>query len=860
MQIREEVYGPKDLRIPPALTNLARIYRWTERYRDAETLLKRAIAIREEIYGPDHEFTATSVGELGVLYMIMGRYAESERLNRRALTTFERIFGPEHRRVAEALSSLGETYYQQGRYLEGVELFRRSVSIVEKIRGPTDRALVFPLRMLGQSERRLRRPNDAVPYLTRALQIAESAYGPDSRRVAQAGGVLARALIDARRDSEAEPLLRRFLAINEKELGPDSAAVAYDNLHLARLKIRQGQPREAEAVSLRAVDNIIKQKGPEDSEVAWARLVLASALENQNRIDPALAELRQSTRIFQAQMDRSREERSGSALTEQASYRGAFMDHVFLLWRAQSTNASQRRELTGEAFGIVQLAQATGTEAAVARMAARFASGTDRLAQTVREREDALERWRAKDTSLVQLQGRPRSERDPQQETRLRAELRELDVRLKDLDARIARDFPEYAALASPRPAALAEIQLLLRPDEAMVLWLVGGRRSLVMAVRRDRTHFARVDIGQEELNRAVRELREGLDPSNVTSLQDIPPFDMTKAHRLYQSIFAPIEPALEGARHVFLVPDAGLQSLPLGVLVTAPPTMPVAGIADYRSVNWLARRYATKVLPSVGSLKSLRQFARTARASAPFIGIGAPALEGEPGATRGVDMGRLYSRGAVANADELRKLPPLPETADELQAIARTLGAGVGDLYLRARASEKQIRAVEFKRYRVVAFATHGLMAGEFSDVGEPALVLTPPAEASLEDDGLLTASEIASLQLDADWVILSACNTAAADGTPGAEGLSGLARAFFYAGSRALLVSHWAVLSDAAVKLTTKMLGESAADPALPRSEAHRRAMLALAGDKDNPHYAHPMFWAPFVVVGEGGPSVRQ
>jgi CHAT domain-containing protein len=221
--------------------------------------------------------------------------------------------------------------------------------------------------------------------------------------------------------------------------------------------------------------------------------------------------------------------------------------------------------------------------------------------------------------------------------------------------------------------------------------------------------------------------------------------------------------------------------------------------------------------------------------------------------------MGKLYSRGAVADADEIRKLPSLPETADELTAMAKTLGAPTSDLYLGKRANEKQVRTVDFRRYRVVAFATHGLMAGEFSDVGEPALVLTPPAQASAEDDGLLTASEIAGLQLDADWVILSACNTAAADGTPGAEGLSGLARAFFYAGTRALLVSHWAVLSDATVKLTTRMLSESTGDPKLPRSEAHRRAMLALAADAENPHYAHPMFWAPFVVVGEGGPSAR-
>ena len=155
---------------------------------------------------------------------------------------------------------------------------------------------------------------------------------------------------------------------------------------------------------------------------------------------------------------------------------------------------------------------------------------------------------------------------------------------------------------------------------------------------------------------------------------------------------------------------------------------------------------------------------------------------------------------------------------------------------------------------YRVVAFATHGLMAGDFEGIAEPALVLTPPEEASEEDDGLLVSSEIAQLKLNADWVVLSACNTAAADGTPGAAGLSGLAKAFFYAGSRGLLVSHWPVETKSAQRLTTGAFEALAADPDLGRSEALRQSILALIDDEADPHYAHPAFWAPFVVVGEG------
>ena len=103
------------------------------------------------------------------------------------------------------------------------------------------------------------------------------------------------------------------------------------------------------------------------------------------------------------------------------------------------------------------------------------------------------------------------------------------------------------------------------------------------------------------------------------------------------------------------------------------------------------------------------------------------------------------------------------------------------------------------------------------------------------------------------------SACNTAAGD-APGAEGLSGLAKAFFYAGARALLVSHWSVQSKAAVRLTTRMLTEAAQHPAIGRAEALRRSMLALMDDTENEHFAHPLFWAPFVVVGEGGVPGRR
>jgi CHAT domain-containing protein len=144
--------------------------------------------------------------------------------------------------------------------------------------------------------------------------------------------------------------------------------------------------------------------------------------------------------------------------------------------------------------------------------------------------------------------------------------------------------------------------------------------------------------------------------------------------------------------------------------------------------------------------------------------------------------------------------------------------------------------------------------VAGDLSGLTEPALVFTPPREASALDDGLLTASEAAKLNLAADWVILSACNTASGDGTPGADGLSGLARAFFYAGARTLLVSHWPVRDDAAARLTTRTFANLKAEPDLGKADAYRRAVLDMIADERDPSLAHPAIWSPFVVVGEG------
>jgi CHAT domain-containing protein len=168
----------------------------------------------------------------------------------------------------------------------------------------------------------------------------------------------------------------------------------------------------------------------------------------------------------------------------------------------------------------------------------------------------------------------------------------------------------------------------------------------------------------------------------------------------------------------------------------------------------------------------------------------------------------------------------------------------------------------MDLSRFRIVAFATHGLIPGDLEGLTQPALALTAPEVAGVSGDGLLTVEKVLPLKLDADWVVLSACNTAAGAGA-GAEAFSGLGRAFFYAGTRALLVTNWSVHSASARELISELFRRQSADRALPRAEALRQAMMSMlegpgfvnASGKTLFTYAHPFFWAPYSIIGDGG-----
>jgi CHAT domain-containing protein len=788
------------------------------KYAEAETWANKALDLAQTESGADSTAYATSLHNLAWIYKEQARYAEAEPLMKRALAIREKALGPDHPNVAQSLNDLAILYFDQGRYAEAEPLQKRALAIDEKTLRPDDYILATDLDNLALIYEVQGRFTEAEPLMKRALAIREKALGPDNPDVATGLNNLANLYTDQRRYAEAEPLMKRALAIDEETFGPENPIVA---LGLTNLSI---------------------------------------LYSNQHRYDDELFLIVRAADITAHRAAGSKEQSKGGQ-SELRSHRDIFLEEFIVTAELISAGDTRRPWLQDLGFAALQWSKASDTAAAVSHMAARFAAGSDALANLVRQRQEVQNRLDANETAILKTVTQPSNMRDAKAEAADHTDANGLRQRLKQLDAQLAAKFPAYAELANPKPITIAETQKLLAPDQALVVFTVGPTESYVAVVGHDDYEINFISVGDKDISAAVKALRKTLDPTGLTKA---PPFDASDAYKLYQQLFAPpAELWLKGVRQLYVVVDGALESLPLGVLLTGKPSADTLSAPDQlRAAPWLARRYAVSVLPSVSSLKALRQLASVSHAPQPFLGIGDPLLKNHPPSgqeKRGavalapaIDIEAVF-RGASVDVAELRDLPSLPETAGELAAEAKLFKAGNNALLLREAATVTAVKKADLASRRVIAFATHGLLAGNVG-VAEPGLVMTPPAHPTPEDDGLLKASEIAQLKLNADLVILSACNTAASDGTPGAEGFSGLSKAFLYAGARSLVVSNWSVVSDSTVALMTRMAAHLE-EKGVGRAEALRRAELDLMNDKDNPGFAHPLFWAPFVLVGEGG-----
>ena len=639
--------------------------------------------------------------------------------------------------------------------------------------------------------------------------------------------------------------------------------------------------------ALRDGDNLLRQNtrrfGADHYNTAEARAYRAMALHRLGRVEEARKEFAEAVAVLTDPAKVVGKQQSSVARTSRL--RLILNEYLTLLVGSKGARGDKD---TAEAFRIADVARWQSVQKAVAGSAVRAAAGTPELGAKIRQVQDADDELQAVYKNLIALRSAPPDRQLP-------AVIKAMEQRIARLQSEqqrdlvdIRRQFPKYDALVNPRPADLATARRALKADEALLSIYLTPMGSYVWATGADGAlHFHFSPQNPAWVAEKVKRLRDSVDLTSGVST-DRMKFDLEAGAALYQELLAPVEAAWVKADTLLVVANDALGQVPFSMLPTsaAPVDQAEAGLplSRYRQVPWLARKVAVAYLPSISTLVTLRALPAAKGQRAAFIGFGDPDF-GTPtdgASTRGTPVARGTRNLQIKHAptwdenkisadapvtappapDATPTLTALPDTREEITAIATAMAADLKhDTVFGAQASRQIVMTADLKRRRIVAFATHGLIAGDLPGLDQPALALSPAPGKSISD-GLLKLEDILKLSLDADLVVLSACNTAAADGT-GAEAVSGLGRGFFHAGARAVLATHWPVETVSARQLVTHLFERYSRDGRLTRAQALRSAMLELidkkvatdTGGKPINAYAHPAFWAPYALYGDPG-----
>ncbi len=515
---------------------------------------------------------------------------------------------------------------------------------------------------------------------------------------------------------------------------------------------------------------------------------------------------------------------------------------------AYGAEAGHDQKLLAEMFLAAQVAQGSITAEQIAEASARLrANARDpKVAAAIRAWQDASDKLSAlygqRDAiAAARQQGRPPPNGVSPADIDQRIAAGQSAV--ANADSALQAASPNYGQLVQQVVPA-ADVIAALRPHEAFVAITLSAHSGWVFALTAGGIAAAPVPGGTANVAKLVHDIRASIE----LTASGLPKFDTEDAHALYTATVGGVANALDGATSLVIAPTGPLLSLPFAVLLSGP-----ADPGALASAPWLVRKFALADVPAPANFVSLRKIAGTSRAAHPWFGFGdfrpitlAQAERSFPGATC-ADSARL-----------LASLPALPYTLKELDAARQLMGASPSDELLGPAFTADAVMRMPLQDYRTLQFSTHALLPAEIQCQDQPAIITSAPPGAPDASGALLTTDRILGLNLDADLVILSACNSGGPGGTTAGESLSGLARAFFYAGARSMLVTHWSVNDQAAAYLVTDTLRRMRANDGTGAAEAMRGAELSLldaAVKSPSSLASHPFFWAPFAVIGEDG-----
>jgi CHAT domain-containing protein/tetratricopeptide (TPR) repeat protein len=829
----------------------ARLHEARGRYREAEQAYGLALAHTQRGLQPGRKVPVSRDGQLttadnliasgGRVKARQGRVAEGEIDARRALLNRLATVGKYSLSTARTIPYLATILTERGRYPESEKLTRATIDIYLAL-GVSKDSLAYAFNLselgtiLGLQERWI---EAAEVYLTLEHQVAE--WEPD------------------RKDDLLLTPARVYALYQSGEL---QSGLSMADAMVARAKSRFGE---------------------DHFDYAVARGYLAIGLASAGRGGESVQEFRSAIPLLLARLSESATEEGSNAAARQQYARTIIESYLGELARGARDDGAT---LVAETLRLADYVRGQSVQKALNESSARASVSDTELAALARKEQDLSKQLGAELELINSILASPPQERDKKGVGQVTEMIGTLRAERDAARAEINKRFPTYADLVDPKPPSVDQIRAALGNGEAMLSFYFGRQESFVWVVpKQGPAVFSAIHAPAAEIDGKIRKLRNALDEPQQSLISDIPSFDLKLGYELYSLLLKPVEAAWKPANSLIVVTNGALGSLPLSLLPTAPAEISKDDeplFSSYRTVPWLARTHAVTVVPSSAALRTLRQLPPGKPGRAELIAFGDPIFSAKQadGATKAVAPAKPTSDGAATSpgvsialragpkpdgvdSNELAMLPPLPDTADELRSIAEALRADpTNSLHLGKDANEYVVKTTDLSRYKVLAFATHGLVPGELDGLTQPALALTAPDIAGIEGDGLLTMDEVLALKLDADWVVLSACNTGAGEGA-GAEWFSGLGRAFFYAGTRAVLLTNWSVNSQSAKELVAGLFKRQADDPGLTRAEALRQAMLAVmdgpgyvgADGKTEFTYAHPLFWAPYSIIGDGG-----
>jgi len=803
----------------------------TEDFSGAEKNLRAALALQQKALGADNPNTVISLISLALQVSNQHRYAEADSIFGRA----EQLVGA----ADDPLQAVRLVHYKalhaanQGRADEALTLLTRAG------RGYAD---------LLPDEVRNARPRAAARVGTTGAGSGLSELLPNREMLsAPATRTALLGLIEVRRREAA--LLRRA-----GRLGASTAALRHASDLVSGNGLRQpvitarmartsaGLLAETEGADAAAGEYaravaVFAQALPDSRPVAETLLLRAGQMARAGQVEGADDVCLRAVKLL-------RQLRIGADPQLLSPCLDAFA-------AAARARPGESQKWLIEMFEAAQLAQGGVTSQQIAQATARLSENArdPKVAAAIRAREDIRARLADLYRERDQLEPSTAGGNSPSTSPELDARIAKAQEEAAEAESTLQAASPNYGQLVQ-QVAPAADVLAALAPGEAFVSLTLSDTGGWAFALRDGKVQAAPIPGGLPEIGNQVRRVRASIENTTGTP----PPFDIEAAQAIYRATLAGLESTLQGADAMVIVPAGPLLSLPFELLLTGPATQD-----ELANAPWLLRRASIAHVPAAANFVSLRKVAGNSRAARPWFGFG----EFRPVTL--AQATRTFGRECADSARLYAGLPPLPFARAELDASRRLLGAEPSETLLGPAFTVPGVKRASLKDFRILHFATHALLPAELRCQAEPAIVTSAPAGAADAAGSLLTASAILELDLDADTVILSACNSGGPGGTTAGESLSGLARSFFYAGARSLLVTHWSVNDQIAAYLVADSLRRLGATPALGITGAMRAAQLGMldeAGKGLVGEVAHPFYWAPFAVIGEGGkrPGAQQ